>query len=146
MSEFKPRDENERPALEFSAIAPINVFSDSERRDVLIAFEGDHHSEESNMVVRLGAGSIPALAVMLHKAGKELDKTATATTEVATALALSRVHALQNSMKGHCILQLEFLDFQIPLVMPKEVALSLIAETYKALETVDSPRPKRRLS
>lgn len=134
-------DPDERLMSEFAAIAPVNVLTDPERRDVLMLFEGDHHSEETNLTVRLGAGNVPALALMLHKAAKQLDRTATATTEVGAVVAVSNVHALQGAM-GQCLLQLELLDFQLPIVMSKTTALRLVAETYKALEAIDKPRKR----
>jgi hypothetical protein len=138
-------DTTERPAMEFESIGVMNVLTDAKRRDILIAFEGDPNEEKTDMVIRLACSNTAALAVLLHKAAKELDNSAHETTVVGQVLSVSGAHSLESSM-GQCMIEMSFLGFQIPLVMSKEVATGLISELYKSLEALDHPRKVRKPS
>lgn len=126
-------------------MAVMNVLTDDKRRDVLIAFQGDPNEEQHDLVVRLAYTNVPALAVLLHKASADLDKSASETTVVGQVLSVSGAHSLE-PMMGQCMIEIGFLGFQVPLVMSKEVATGLISELYKSLEALDRPRKGKKPS
>jgi hypothetical protein len=128
----------QRPSMEYQSIGTTNVYTDDKRRDVLIGFQGDPNEEEKDLYIRFPSASAPALAVLLHKAIKELDRSANETAVVGQALTVSGARALE-PMMGECAIEVTFLGFHIPLVMPKQVAMNLIAELYKSLEALDLP-------
>ena len=134
-----------RQLMEYQSIGTMNVLTDKKRRDVLIAFEGDPNEEKTNIVVRLACTSVPALAVLLHKATEELDKSAGDATVVGQVLTVSEATSLEGAM-GRCMISLGFLGFQVPLVMSKEVAESVIGELSKSLEALKHPRNAKKLS
>jgi hypothetical protein len=138
-------DTTEKPAMEYESIAIINVLTDDKRRDILIGFQGDPNEEEKDLYVRLSPSNAPTLAVLLHKAVMELDKSASETAVVGQALTVSGAQSLE-PMMGECAIEMTFLGFHIPLVMSKQVATNLIAELYKSLEALDLPSRRGRPS
>jgi hypothetical protein len=131
--------------MEFASIGVIDVLTDDKRRDVLIGFHGDPNEEEKDLYVRFPPASAPVLAVLLHKAVQDLDKSASETSVVGQALTVSRAHSLE-SMMGDCAIEVTCLGFCLPLVMSKQVAMNLIAELYKSLEGIDQPSRRSKPS
>ncbi|MBR1154811.1 hypothetical protein [Bradyrhizobium sp. JYMT SZCCT0428] len=134
-----------RQAMEYASIGAIDVVNDKKRRDIMIGFHGDPNEEEKDLYVRFPPASAPVLAVLLHKAVQDLDKSASETSVVGQALTVSGAHSLEPVM-GECAIEVTCLGFHLPLVMPKQVALNLIAELYKSLEGIDQPSPRGKPS
>src|SRR5438067_1191660 len=82
-------------AKEYHAATVFNAWSDAKQRDILLAFRGDPQDEEYDLVIRMGAGIVPALIAALHKASIEFDKANPDTPVPAQLLKISDAHSAE---------------------------------------------------
>jgi hypothetical protein len=126
--------ETKRPLSEFQARAIQNVVAMAQSREIAVLLVGEPGAEENDLALRLPVGAVPALAIQLHAACADMDKSVADVTVAAQPLAFTGAQAAMRIM-GHPALSLSLGGFQVPVVLPSdETARQIIDALEKAVQ------------